>query len=128
MAPRLVADSDDLERLAIGDDDGIAALHGWRAEVFGNDAMALRDGRLAIALEHGEAVVIEPARSAAHAHGAPRLEQLADVECGCARAMTKKIAAAMRRIQFSGNLARRDFAQIDRRNIGDHHAQRGSDA
>jgi ribonuclease D len=59
VAPRLVADSEDLERLAIGDDDGIAALHGWRAEVFGGDAMALREGRLGIALENGEAVVIE---------------------------------------------------------------------
>jgi hypothetical protein len=37
----------------------VAALHGWRAEVFGSDAIALREGRLGIALEHGEAVVIE---------------------------------------------------------------------
>jgi len=59
VAPRLVADSEDLERLAIGDDEGIAALHGWRAEVFGRDAIALREGRLGIALENGEAVVIE---------------------------------------------------------------------
>ena len=59
VAPRLVADSEDLERLALGDDDEVAALHGWRAEVFGRDAIALREGRLAIALENGEAVVIE---------------------------------------------------------------------
>jgi len=59
VAARLVADSEDLERLAIGDDEGVAALHGWRAEVFGRDALALREGRLGIALEHGEAVVIE---------------------------------------------------------------------
>ena len=59
VAPRLVASSEDLERLAAGDDDGVPALHGWRAEVFGHDALALRDGHLAIALEHGEAVVIE---------------------------------------------------------------------
>jgi len=43
-----------------GDDEGVAALHGWRPEVFGNDAVALREGRLAIALENGEAVVIDP--------------------------------------------------------------------
>ena len=59
VAPRLVADSEDLERLAIGDDEGIPALHGWRAEVFGRDAISLREGRLGIALENGEAVVIE---------------------------------------------------------------------
>jgi ribonuclease D len=59
VAPRLVASANDLERLAAGENDGVPALHGWRAEVFGNDAVALREGRLAIALENGEAVVIE---------------------------------------------------------------------
>ena len=59
VAPRLVADSDDLERLAAGDDEGVSALHGWRAEVFGNDARKLREGRLAISLRNGEAVITE---------------------------------------------------------------------
>jgi ribonuclease D len=59
VAPRLIADSEDIERLAAHEDDGIAALHGWRADVFGNDARALREGKLALALEHGEAVVVE---------------------------------------------------------------------
>ena len=57
VAPRLVADLNDLERLACGETDDIPALHGWRAEVFGRDALALCEGRLAIALKHGEAVV-----------------------------------------------------------------------
>jgi ribonuclease D len=55
----LVAVTEDLERLAAGDDEDIPALHGWRAEVFGRDAVALREGRLAIALEKSEAVVLE---------------------------------------------------------------------
>jgi len=59
VAARLIADADDLDRLASGDDEGVAALHGWRLEIFGTDAVALREGRLALALEHGEAVVIE---------------------------------------------------------------------
>jgi ribonuclease D len=59
VAPRLVASADELERLAAGEKENVPALHGWRAEVFGNDAVALREGRLAIALENGEAVVIE---------------------------------------------------------------------
>ncbi|MGQ0741457.1 MAG: ribonuclease D [Alphaproteobacteria bacterium] len=59
VAPRLVAGTEDLERLAAGDDDGVAALRGWRAEVFGNDARRLREGKLAIALHNGEAVIIE---------------------------------------------------------------------
>jgi len=59
VAPRLIADSDDIERIAAREDDGVAALHGWRAEVFGNDAVALRDGKLALALDQGEAVLVK---------------------------------------------------------------------
>ncbi len=59
VAPRLIANADDVERIAAHEDDGVAALHGWRADVFGRDARALRDGKLAIALEKGEAVVVE---------------------------------------------------------------------
>jgi ribonuclease D len=59
VAPRLIANAEDIEKLAAGDDDGVAALSGWRAEVFGNDARLLRKGDLAIALENGEAVIVE---------------------------------------------------------------------
>jgi ribonuclease D len=59
VAPRLIANAEDIERLAANEDDGVAALHGWRHEVFGKDAVALRKGDLAIALENGEAVVVE---------------------------------------------------------------------
>ncbi len=59
VAPRLIANAEDIEKLAAHEDDGVAALHGWRAELFGNDAKLLRQGDLAIALEKGEAVVVE---------------------------------------------------------------------
>lgn len=59
VAPRLIANADDIERLAAGDDEDVAALSGWRLQVFGKDAIALREGKLAIALEKGEAVVVE---------------------------------------------------------------------
>ena len=59
VAPRLIANAEDIERLAAGEDDEVAALKGWRNEVFGKDALALRKGELAIALENGEAVVVE---------------------------------------------------------------------
>jgi ribonuclease D len=48
VAPKLVASSADIDRLALEDTPDIAALHGWRLEVFGNDALALRAGRLAL--------------------------------------------------------------------------------
>ena len=59
VAPRLIANADDIKRLAALEDEGVPALHGWRAQVFGNDALLLRKGDLAIALEGGEAVVVE---------------------------------------------------------------------
>ena len=59
VAPRLIADADDIEKLAAHEDDGVAALQGWRAEVFGDDAVALRDGKLALALRNGEAVLVK---------------------------------------------------------------------
>jgi ribonuclease D len=51
VAPRLVASSDDLERLALDDASGIPALHGWRREVFGEDALALKHGQIALGAE-----------------------------------------------------------------------------
>jgi ribonuclease D len=59
VAPRLIANAEDIEKLAAHEDEGVAALSGWRAEVFGNDARQLRKGDLAIALENGEAVIVE---------------------------------------------------------------------
>ena len=59
VAPRLIANAEDIEKLAAEEDDGVIALQGWRGEVFGKDAIALRKGDLAIALENGEAVVVE---------------------------------------------------------------------
>jgi len=59
VAARLIADSEELERLAAGDDENHPALQGWRGEVFGKDARAIREGRLAIALINGEAAVID---------------------------------------------------------------------
>ncbi len=58
VAPRLIANSDEIERLAAGDSD-VPALYGWRAEVFGQDALALRAGKLAIALESGRAKIVK---------------------------------------------------------------------
>jgi ribonuclease D len=59
VAPRLIANAEDIERLAALEDDDVAALKGWRFEAFGRDALALRKGELAIALEGSNAVVVE---------------------------------------------------------------------
>jgi ribonuclease D len=50
VAPRLLAGSEEIERLAAGETD-LPALHGWRREVFGEDALALKGGRVALGVE-----------------------------------------------------------------------------
>lgn len=46
--PRLIADDDDLRRFSCFKDKNSPILKGWRKEIFGNDALALREGRLTI--------------------------------------------------------------------------------
>src|SRR5712671_8220500 len=48
VAQKLVASADDLEAIAAADDAPVRALHGWRREVFGKDALALKHGELAL--------------------------------------------------------------------------------
>lgn len=59
VAPRLLASSDDLDRLAAGESAGVPALHGWRREVFGEAALALKTGRLALGVD-GKRVKLIP--------------------------------------------------------------------
>lgn len=51
VAPKLIASSADLEELARRDDADIPALHGWRREVFGDAALRLKRGELALKLK-----------------------------------------------------------------------------
>ena len=48
VAQKLVASADDLEAIAVDDRADVPALHGWRREVFGADALALKHGTLAL--------------------------------------------------------------------------------
>ena len=48
VAPKLVASVSDLERIASDDEADVAALHGWRKEIFGTYALDLKHGRLAM--------------------------------------------------------------------------------
>src|SRR5580658_8631805 len=51
VAPKLIASSDDIDRIASEDEPDVPALHGWRRAMFGNDAIALRDGRVALGVD-----------------------------------------------------------------------------
>ncbi len=48
VAPKLVASSDDVDRLATEDAPDVPALTGWRLRVFGEDALALKRGEVAL--------------------------------------------------------------------------------
>ncbi|MCS6921449.1 MAG: ribonuclease D [Elioraea sp.] len=48
VAQRLVASAEDLERLAAEDDPDIPCLSGWRRAVFGEAALALKSGKMAL--------------------------------------------------------------------------------
>jgi len=52
VAQKLVASADDLEAIAADDNAPVRALTGWRRDVFGNDALALKHGRLGLTAGH----------------------------------------------------------------------------
>lgn len=61
VASKLIASASDLDAIASGGRD-LAALHGWRAEVFGNDALRLASGEIALSAQDGAVRVVEVPR------------------------------------------------------------------
>ncbi|MDB6177832.1 ribonuclease D [Paracoccus sp. Z330] len=57
VATKLIASSSDLDAIATGERD-LPALHGWRAEVFGKDALRLADGQIALSAKDGTVRVV----------------------------------------------------------------------
>ena len=51
VAPKLVANSDDIDRLASEERPNVPAMHGWRFDVFGSDAQALKRGEIALGVD-----------------------------------------------------------------------------
>jgi ribonuclease D len=58
VAQRLVATTGDLEAIATEERPDVAALKGWRLEVFGRSALALKRGELGLATADGQIVLI----------------------------------------------------------------------
>jgi ribonuclease D len=59
VAAKVIATVDDLERIAASDKADVPALNGWRRELFGDKALALKHGKLALAMEKGKVAVVE---------------------------------------------------------------------
>ena len=58
VAQRLIASSAELDALAAGEEAEVPALHGWRLEVFGRDALRLIRGEIALSAEGGAVKVV----------------------------------------------------------------------
>jgi ribonuclease D len=59
VAAKVIATVDDLERIAADDEADVPALNGWRRELFGEKALALKHGKLALAVEKSRVVTVE---------------------------------------------------------------------
>jgi ribonuclease D len=59
VAAKVIATVDDLERIAADDNADVQALTGWRRELFGEKALALKHGKLALAIEKGRVATVE---------------------------------------------------------------------
>jgi ribonuclease D len=57
VAPKIIATVDDLEAIAEDDGADVPSLHGWRRELFGDKALALKNGQLGLAMQRGRVVV-----------------------------------------------------------------------
>jgi len=56
VATKLLISTDELELLAMEENPNIPALKGWRRDVFGNDALAIKRGELAVGLKNNKIV------------------------------------------------------------------------
>ena len=62
VAPKMLASSDDIDRIAAdGADADVPAMSGWRREVFGKEAVKLIEGELALRFNNRKIEVFEPA-------------------------------------------------------------------
>ena len=59
VASKVIATVDDLDQIANDDKADVGALKGWRRELFGEAALALKQGRLALAIEKGKVIRVD---------------------------------------------------------------------
>lgn len=56
VAPKIIATVDELDDIAADDAADVPSMKGWRRELFGEKALALKHGRVALALHNGAVV------------------------------------------------------------------------
>ena len=63
VAQKLIASSSDLDHIAADDDADVPALQGWRREIFGNAALELKHGRIALTIRNRKPTVVAVERA-----------------------------------------------------------------
>ena len=64
IAPKLVASSSDIDAVAESDEADVHLMHGWRRELFGDLALAIKRGEAVIGFEGGRVKVLPAPRAA----------------------------------------------------------------
>jgi ribonuclease D len=59
VAAKIIATVGDLDRIAADDNADVPAMKDWRRELFGEKALALKHGKLALAVERGRVVTVD---------------------------------------------------------------------
>jgi len=59
VAAKIIATVDDLEKIAADDNADVSALKGWRKELFGNQALDLKNGRIALGYKDKSVQIIK---------------------------------------------------------------------
>ncbi|MFN3132385.1 ribonuclease D [Roseibium sp.] len=59
VAAKVIATVDDLEKIAADDNADVAAMKGWRRELFGETALKLKRGEVALAFQNRQITVLE---------------------------------------------------------------------
>lgn len=62
VAPKIIATTEDLEQIALHRSPDVPALKGWRRELFGEAALKLKSGLLAMKIENGAVVTFDTSR------------------------------------------------------------------
>lgn len=63
VAAKVIATVDDLDRIAADDEADVPALKGWRRELFGEKALDLKHGKLALSIQRGRVVTTDTDQS-----------------------------------------------------------------
>ena len=57
VAPKIIASVDDLKEIATKENPVSKAVNGWRKEIFGSNALKLKNGKIALCIQNGQLMI-----------------------------------------------------------------------